>query len=57
MTRWEVYESEVESGRLKWGIVHTEAFFKVNAKMLEGRANDFKVLRVSDSTLQRLIDV
>lgn len=47
MTRWEVYQSEVESGRLQWGMVHTEKFFKENAQMFEGRDGDFHLLRVS----------
>ena len=47
MTRWEVYKSEVESGRLQWGMVHTEKFFKENARLLEGSDGDFHLLRVS----------
>jgi len=46
MTRFEVYKSEVESGHLCWGTVHTEAFFKENAKMLEGSDGDFRLLKV-----------
>eukprot|EP00978_Attheya_sp_CCMP212_P047666 scaffold422973_cov53-Attheya_sp.AAC.2 len=46
MTRWEVYKNEVESGHLQWGSVHTEAFFKENARMLEGSDGDFKLLKV-----------
>mmetsp|Transcript_53986 Transcript_53986/g.80176 ORF Transcript_53986/g.80176 Transcript_53986/m.80176 type:complete len:421 (+) Transcript_53986:171-1433(+) len=46
MTRWEVYKTEVESGHLMWGTVHTEAFFKENANMLEGSDGDFKLLKV-----------
>jgi len=46
MSRWEVYKNEVESGRLQWGSTHTEAFFKENAKMLEGSDGDFHVLKV-----------
>jgi V-type H+-transporting ATPase subunit H len=26
MSRWEVYKNEVESGHLRWGSTHTEAF-------------------------------
>ena len=51
MTRWEVYQSEVESGRLHWGMVHTEKFFKENAQMFEGRDSDFYLLRVSGEPL------
>ena len=46
MSRWEVYKNEVESGCLQWGSVHTEAFFKENARMLEGSDGDFKLLKV-----------
>lgn len=46
MTRFEVYKSEVESGHLCWGTVHTEAFFKENCKMLEGSDGDFRLLKV-----------
>jgi len=46
MSRWEVYKNEVESGHLQWGSVHTEAFFKENARMLEGSDGDFKLLKV-----------
>jgi V-type H+-transporting ATPase subunit H len=46
MTRWEVYKVEVESGHLMWGTVHTEAFFKENANMMEGKDGDFKLLKI-----------
>jgi V-type H+-transporting ATPase subunit H len=46
MSRWEVYKNEVESGRLQWGSTHTEAFFKENARMLEGTDGDFHLLKV-----------
>jgi len=46
MNRWDVYKSEVESGYLQWGSVHTEAFFKENARNLEGKDSDFKLLKV-----------
>eukprot|EP00543_Licmophora_paradoxa_P006204 CAMPEP_0202445190 /NCGR_PEP_ID=MMETSP1360-20130828/4065_1 /ASSEMBLY_ACC=CAM_ASM_000848 /TAXON_ID=515479 /ORGANISM="Licmophora paradoxa, Strain CCMP2313" /LENGTH=527 /DNA_ID=CAMNT_0049061375 /DNA_START=46 /DNA_END=1629 /DNA_ORIENTATION=+ len=46
MSRWEVYKNEVESGHLQWGSTHTEAFFKENAKMLEGKDGDFHLLKV-----------
>jgi len=46
MSRWEVYKSEVESGHLRWGTVHTEPFFKENARMIEGTDGDFKLLKV-----------
>jgi V-type H+-transporting ATPase subunit H len=46
MSRWEVYQNEVESGRLQWGSTHTEAFFKINARMVEGSDGDFHILKV-----------
>lgn len=46
MSRWEVYKTEVESGHLQWGSTHTEAFFKENARMMEGKDADFKLLKV-----------
>jgi len=46
MSRWEVYKNEVESGHLQWGSVHTEAFFKENARAMEGKDADFKLLKV-----------
>jgi len=46
MSRWEVYVNEVESGQLAWGNTHTEAFFKENAKMIEGKDGDFRLLKV-----------
>ena len=46
MSRWEVYKNEVESGHLQWGTCHTEAFFKENARMMEGADGDFRLLKV-----------
>mmetsp|Transcript_53371 Transcript_53371/g.79735 ORF Transcript_53371/g.79735 Transcript_53371/m.79735 type:complete len:529 (-) Transcript_53371:123-1709(-) len=46
MSRWEVYKNEVESGRLKWGSTHTEAFFKENGRMMEGPDGDFHLVKV-----------
>jgi V-type H+-transporting ATPase subunit H len=46
MSRWEVYKNEVESGQLQWGSTHTEAFFKENAKMLEGPDGDFRLVKI-----------
>ena len=46
MTRFEVYKTEVESGHLQWGSTHTEAFFKENARMIEGPDADFHLLKV-----------
>jgi len=46
MSRWEVYKNEVEKGHLQWGSTHTEAFFKENARMMEGPDGDFRLLKV-----------
>lgn len=46
MSRWEVYKNELESGHLQWGSTHTEAFFKQNAFMMEGKDGDFRPLKV-----------
>lgn len=46
MSRWEVYKNEVESGHLQWGSTHTEAFFKENARSMEGSNGDFHLLKV-----------
>lgn len=45
MSRWDVYLAEVESGSLAWGILHTEKFFKENARNLEGPDGDFSILK------------
>jgi len=46
MSRWEVYKNEVESGHLQWGSTHTEAFFKENARMMEGSDGNFLLLKL-----------
>lgn len=46
MTRWEVYQNEVETGQLQWGSTHTDAFFRENAKMMEGKDGDFHLIKV-----------
>lgn len=46
MSRWDVYFAEVESGHLEWGILHTEKFFKLNARKLEGPDGDFSTLKM-----------
>lgn len=51
MTRWEVYQNEVETGQLQWGSTHTEAFFRENAKMMEGKDGDFHLVKVLISLL------
>ena len=51
MTRWEVYQNEVETGQLQWGSTHTDAFFKENSKMMEGKDGDFKLVKILISLL------
>jgi V-type H+-transporting ATPase subunit H len=46
MTRWEVYQNEVETGQLQWGSTHTDAFFKENAKMMEGKDGNFDLIKI-----------
>jgi len=41
LTTWEVYLAELDSGMLKAGIIHTEQFFKTNARQMEGKNGDF----------------
>jgi V-type H+-transporting ATPase subunit H len=41
LTKWEVYQAELDSGQLKWGILHSEQFFKANARKMEGTKGDF----------------
>jgi len=45
MTRWDIYEAEVNSGSLNWGILHTENFFQENHKKLEGVDGNFLPLK------------
>ena len=46
MSTWDVYLAEVQSGSLEWGFLHSEKFFKENAKMFEGPDGDFFVVKV-----------
>jgi V-type H+-transporting ATPase subunit H len=46
MSRWDVYLAEVQSGSLEWGILHTEKFFRENARRFEGPNGDFSVVKV-----------
>jgi V-type H+-transporting ATPase subunit H len=41
LTTWEVYQAELESGELQWGILHTEQFFRENVRRMEGSNADF----------------
>ena len=44
LSTFERYATEVSSGQLKWGLVHTEKFWRENARSVE--ANDFALLKV-----------
>eukprot|EP00956_Cyclotella_meneghiniana_P019117 scaffold32495_cov78-Cyclotella_meneghiniana.AAC.1 len=46
MTTWDVYLAEVQNGSLEWGILHTEKFFKENARRFEGTNGDFSVVKI-----------
>lgn len=46
MSTWDVYLAEVQSGSLEWGFLHTEKFFKENAKKFEGPDGDFFIVKV-----------
>lgn len=46
MSTYDVYKAEVETGHLSWGILHTEKFFRQNARLLEGSAGDFAILKL-----------
>ncbi|KAL7488352.1 hypothetical protein ACHAW6_013936 [Cyclotella cf. meneghiniana] len=46
MSRWDVYLAKVQSGNLEWGILHTEKFFRENAKRFEGPNGDFSVVKI-----------
>jgi len=45
MSRWDIYEAEVYSGSLAWGILHTEKFFRENHKKFEGLDGNFTTLK------------
>ena len=44
LTTYDKYSAELHSGSLKWGIVHTEKFFKENSRYLE--QNNFECLHL-----------
>lgn len=44
LSTFERWASEVRSGTLKWGILHTEKFWRENAKFVEGNG-DFSLLK------------
>jgi V-type H+-transporting ATPase subunit H len=43
LTTWEIYVAEVDSGYLQWGAIHTDKFFKENARKMEDK--DFGIVR------------
>ena len=45
MSRWDIYENEVLNGNLKWGVLHSEKFFKENCRKLEGKDGNFHLLK------------
>lgn len=45
LSRWDIYENEVFSGNLEWGILHSEKFFKENCRKLEGQDGNFHILK------------
>jgi V-type H+-transporting ATPase subunit H len=44
LSSYDRWVSEVHTGALRWGIVHTEKFWRENAKFVE--VNDFKLLKM-----------
>ncbi|CAJ1934936.1 unnamed protein product [Cylindrotheca closterium] len=45
LTRWKVYQAELESGQLSWGILHTEDFFREHIRHMEGPKQDFEPVK------------
>ena len=61
LSRWEVYLTELDTGRLEWGILHTTQFFQENSRNFEGPNIDFEpikrlinILRVASRNAQNL---
>jgi len=46
---WDKYQAEVKSGRMEWGVTHTEKFWRENARNMEG--DDFQTLKLLVSLL------
>lgn len=46
MSTWDVYLAEIQSGTPEWGFLHTEKFFKENAKNFEGPDGDFFIVKM-----------
>mmetsp|Transcript_12013 Transcript_12013/g.28730 ORF Transcript_12013/g.28730 Transcript_12013/m.28730 type:complete len:531 (+) Transcript_12013:31-1623(+) len=45
LTQWKVYQAELESGQLSWGILHTEDFFRQHIRQMEGPKGDFEPVK------------
>eukprot|EP00980_Cylindrotheca_fusiformis_P030294 scaffold24644_cov122-Cylindrotheca_fusiformis.AAC.1 len=45
LTRWNVYQAELDSGQLAWGMLHTEDFFREHIKQMEGPKGDFEPVK------------
>ncbi|KAL3939393.1 MAG: hypothetical protein SGBAC_005879 [Bacillariaceae sp.] len=45
LSRWKVYQAELESGQLRWGILHTEDFFREHINHMEGPKQDFEPVK------------
>lgn len=45
LSRWDIYEHEVSSGNLEWGVLHSEKFFRENCRKLEGSDGNFHLLK------------
>ena len=45
LSRWDIYENEVSSGNLEWGLLHSEKFFRENCRKLEGNDGNFNILK------------
>lgn len=46
MSRWDVYLAEIESGHLQWSLIHSEKFFRENARRMEGDDGNFTIVKV-----------
>jgi V-ATPase subunit H len=48
MTQWDIYETEVVSGHLRWSVVHDTDFFRKNVRKFEGSDGKFTLVQVCD---------
>lgn len=56
MSRWDMYETEVASGMLTWGILHKNDFFKANFKKFEGPNSDFATVKMLIKLVSTSVD-